>query len=496
MNTVYHNIIDKFHHKKVLVIGDIILDAYLRGDSTRLSPEAPVPVVNVSSRDEVVGGAANIAVNLRALGADVTFVSVLGEDEYAERSIDLLQKAGIDTTAIVKEPGRKTMVKTRVIVHNQILARFDYGTQKSIGNDSEDKLMQFLKEHYKDYEMVVVGDYYRGVATSAMINALKDLQKDHPKFLAIDSKDLLSFKDLNPSLVKPNYFEAIKLLGLPNEDSNRSEQMLAFGEALYEKTNGKTVALTLDSEGAMVFEEGKFKYRSFAYQVSTPNVVGAGDTFISAFSLALNAAADIPLATEIATASAAIAVQKEDTAPCYNTELRSFFSIHNKFLTHAQELKKLCEIYEAQGKRIVFTNGCFDILHSGHVSYLNRAKELGDVLIVGLNNDESIKRLKGPERPINLLEDRMQVLSGLSSIDHIIPFGEEGDDTPIEILKVIKPGLYVKGGDYTRDILPEAKVVEELGGKVVFVPLVPDQSTSLIIRRINSSNSYRLAANA
>ncbi|HEY1009675.1 MAG TPA: PfkB family carbohydrate kinase, partial [Daejeonella sp.] len=464
MNTAYHNIIDQFHQIKVLVIGDIILDTYLKGESTRLSPEAPVPVVNVSQKEEVVGGAANIAVNLRALGADVTFVSALGDDTPAETAINMLQEAGINTEAIFKEPGRKTMVKTRVMVQSQILSRFDYGTQRPINEITESYLKDFLEEHYRDYELIVIGDYYRGIMTASVIEALVRLNVAHPKFTAVDSKNLLCFKDLKPTLVKPNYFEATKLLGLSNDVVDRAEQMLSCGKDLYDKTRASIIALTLDADGALIFEDGTFKYRSFAHHVSSPSVVGAGDTFVSALSLSLHSDADIPLATEIATAAAAIAVQKEDTAPCLNAELRTFFSIHNKFITHAHELKKLCEIYEAQEKRIIFTNGCFDILHSGHVTYLNRAKELGDVLIVGVNNDESIKRLKGNDRPINPLDDRIQVLSGLSSIDHVISFGEEGDDTPIEILRIIKPQLYVKGGDYTKETLPEAKVVEELGG--------------------------------
>ncbi|WP_423149212.1 D-glycero-beta-D-manno-heptose 1-phosphate adenylyltransferase [Rubrolithibacter danxiaensis] len=490
MNAAYLNILEQFSQPKVLVVGDIILDSYLKGDSTRLSPEAPVPVVNVSLQDEVVGGAANIAVNLCALGAKVTFLSAVGDDDGAERAIQLIKKAGIETHAIVKEAGRKTMVKTRVMCQSQILARFDYGSQKPVNSQTQETLIKYLKEHYSDFEIIMVGDYYSGILTPNLIKTLEQLQKKAPKFFAVDSKNLLSFKNVKPSLVKPNYYEALKILNLSHQESDRAEQLANYGEKLYEKTKAKNIALTLDADGALIFQEGKFSYRSLAHHVSSPNVVGAGDTFISAYTLALHTGADIPLATELATAAAAIAVQKEDTAPCYVEELTSFFSIHNKFVTHPIELKKLCEIYEAQGKRIVFTNGCFDILHSGHVSYLNRSKEMGDILIVGLNSDESIQRLKGKDRPINPLADRMQVLSGLSAIDHIVPFTE---DTPIELIKAARPHIYAKGGDYTKETLPEAKIVEELGGEVVFVPLVPDHSTTLIIRRINSGNEYRLA---
>lgn len=484
MNTAYHHILDQFRYPDVLVIGDVILDMYLKGDSSRLSPEAPVPVVNVSNRTSVAGGAANIAANFKALSANVTFLSAVGDDEEADKVIGLLDGCGIITDAIYKEAGRKTTVKTRVMSQSQILARFDYGTQRPIDTFTEEKLIHYLKDNYSRFDMVIIGDYYRGILTEGVIKVIESLQKESPRFLAVDSKDLGSFKNLRPTLVKPNYFEAAKLLDIAAQPENRAEQMQAYGQQLHEKTGAEIVALTLDQEGAIVFNQGNFAYRCYAHHLPGANVVGAGDTFISALSLALHINTDIPLATELATAAAAIAINKEGTAPCSHHELSTFFSVHNKCLMHVNELKKLAEIYEAQGKRIVFTNGCFDILHSGHVNYLNRAKELGDVLIVGLNSDASIKRLKGSERPINPLEDRMEVLSGLSAIDHIIAFEE---DSPVALIKAAKPHIYAKGGDYSKETLPEAKLVEDLGGKIEFVPLVPDHSTTSIIRRINSN---------
>ncbi len=491
MNTAYLDIMENFHETKVLVIGDIILDRYLKGDSTRLSPEAPVPIVNISTNHEAVGGAANIALNFCALGAHVTLLSAVGDDEDGQKAIELLKKAGIRADVIFKETGRKTMVKTRVMAQCQILARFDYGAQKPVNEQTRQHLAKYLKKCYPEFDVIMLGDYYGGILTPNIVSVIKELQVKHNRFLAVDSKNLCTFSELKPSLIKPNYPEAIKLLELNFQSKERVEQVQTYGDALLSKTGASVIALTLDADGAVIFENGKPVYRSVAHPVSSPNVVGAGDTFISAYALALTAGADIPLATELATAAAAIAVKKVDTAPCYQNELISFFSVHNKYLTTPQELQKLCEIYEAQGKRIIFTNGCFDILHSGHITYLNRAKELGDILIVGLNGDESITRLKGASRPINPLVERMQVLSGLSSIDHIIPFSE---DTPIELIKAAKPHVYAKGGDYTKETLPEARIVEELGGEVVFVPLVPDHSTTLIIRKISEANTYKQPA--
>ncbi|WP_374165172.1 D-glycero-beta-D-manno-heptose 1-phosphate adenylyltransferase [Arcticibacter sp. MXS-1] len=494
MNAAYHHIIDQFLAPRVLVIGDIILDAYLKGDSSRLSPEAPVPVVAISSKEETVGGAANIALNLKALGASVSFLSAVGDDDTAERAFALLRQAGIATDLILKEKDRKTMVKTRVMAKSQILARFDYGSQLPVNQETERRLADALLESYRDFDIVVIGDYYGGILTPLLVSTLEKLQNEHHKLLAVDSKELAKFRNLKPTLVKPNYYEAIKLLGMDYQPDGRVDQAMATGALLYEKTGAKIIALTIDADGALIFDNGKFAYRSYAYEVASPSVVGAGDTFVSAYSLSLFCGADIPMATEIATAAATIAVQKVDTAPCYNTELKSFFAVNHKIVSNVNELRKLAEIYEAQGKRIVFTNGCFDILHSGHVSYLNKARELGDILIVGLNCDESVMRLKGPERPINPLPDRMEVLSGLSSIDHIISFGHENEDSPVDLIRAARPAVYVKGGDYTKETLPETKVVEETGGEIVFVPYVPDHSTTRIIHRINNGGRLRMQA--
>lgn len=488
MNSAYHDIIDRFKHRKVLVIGDIILDTYLQGFSARLSHD--VPVVEISDSSMVLGGAANIAVNFKALGADVTFVSAVGDDEAGNKTVLLLAGLGFDTQYVLRESERQTTVKTRVMSHSQVLARFDYGSREAIGGKVEQQIISILQESFRRFDVIMIGDYYGGIFTDRIINTLAELKKRNRGLFAVDSKDLSRFRILRPTLVKPNYHEGLKLLRLSEQGKDRGVQMAQYGKELYEITASKIIALTLDAEGAVIFEQGEFRYRSYAHKLPGANVVGAGDTFISAFSLALFNAADIPLSTEIATAAAGIAVSKEGTAPCAYNELRSFFSIHNKYVLHTNELKKLAEIYEAQGKRIVFTNGCFDILHSGHVSYLNRAKELGDVLIVGLNCDDSIRRLKGAGRPINPLEDRMEVLSALTAIDHIVPFVE---DSPVDLIKAVSPHIYAKGGDYSKNTLPEAGLIEQLGGKIVFVPLIPDHSTTGIISRINNNKFLKLA---
>ena len=240
-------------------------------------------------------------------------------------------------------------------------------------------------------------------------------------------------------------------------------------------------AITLDSEGALLIEHNQPPHRVFPQVSRRACGAGAGDTFTSALALALAAGATPVAAAELAGAAAAVVVGKERTATCSAQELREFISAGGKLFGDLQGLSQRVAFYREQGRRVVFTNGCFDILHRGHITYLHRAKALGDVLIVGVNTDAGIRRLKGPGRPINTLEDRLQVLAALSCIDHLIAFD---DDTPCQLIRALRPEVFVKGGDYTRERLPEAPLVEELGGIVQILPLVQDRSTTGIIQRI------------
>lgn len=486
--------IESFNRPRVLVLGDLMLDTWLKGASTRLSPEAPVPVVDISSNTSVLGGAANTAANLRHLGAQVTFLSYAGRDEAGAKAAALLEAAGI-RNQILTCTQRTTIVKTRIVASSQMLTRYDEGTVQPLDADCEERLIALLQEEFMQHDAVVIADYNKGVITPAVISCLEKLNQQHPVFIAIDSKRLPAFKQLQPSLVKPNYPEIRELLTLPDEVNYRAGQLATAGEAIYAVTGACITALTIDREGALIFEKDHLLAHIPALPVVNPNVVGAGDTYISAFTLACLAGADTMCAAEIAGAAAAVAISKTDTAHCRQGELIAHFSVGEKCITDLRQLEHICNAYRAQGRKIVFTNGCFDILHSGHVSYLNSAAQLGDVLIIGTNTDDSIKRLKGNDRPINSLYDRMQVLAGLGVVTHIIPFGSAEDgDTPEALIRAIRPHVFAKGGDYKRETLPEAAAVEELGGEVVLLPLVPDRSTSLIIRRIYTTPALKVAA--
>jgi D-beta-D-heptose 7-phosphate kinase/D-beta-D-heptose 1-phosphate adenosyltransferase len=481
--------INIFGAKRILVIGDLLLDVYLKGSSTRLCPEAPVPVVDVQERTVLPGGAANTVCNLRSLGASVTFCTALGMDPEGDEAISMLVKMGVEHAGIVRDPSRKTITKSRVVSGSQVIARIDEGSENPVNEETTAALIAQIEAAYPNCDGIVISDYDKGVITPAVRDRLIDLQARQPKFIAVDSKRLPFFSRLRPALMKPNYGEAIRLVGAPAQVKDRIHQVSAFADTLYEKLNAELMAVTLDSDGSIVIKNGEPIEIFPAPAVANPHVSGAGDTYLSAFVLSYLHKRDVHRSGVIATAAASIAIRKEYTSACSQPELKSYFNIHTKYISNIHDLNEICDAYHKSGKRIVFTNGCFDILHSGHVSYLHRAKERGDILIVGLNTDESIKRIKGENRPINGLADRLKVLAGLSSVDHIIAFGDETDDTPVPLIRVVRPHIFAKGGDYTKEQLPEAETVLACGGEIVFLDHVPDHSTTRIINRIHQTSN-------
>jgi D-beta-D-heptose 7-phosphate kinase/D-beta-D-heptose 1-phosphate adenosyltransferase len=493
MKIDYLPFLKKFSKYKVLVIGDFILDAYVQGSCTRLAPEASVPVVDVFDKSYCLGGAANAAANLSAMGAKVLFCSVTGNDDMANLSQQLLQKSGINGNFIVTDSSRNTIVKTRVCSSSQTLVRFDEGSENPLAIAAETALIDFLHQAYFKCDAVLIADYDKGILTPTVIAELKKLQLIEKKMVVVDSKRVDVFKQINPFLIKPNYEEAIKLLALPQAHQARVDQLKPYGKLFFEKTNAALIALTLDKDGAIFFKGGQFIHHVGATKVTEPNVSGAGDTFISALMLSLLASAPINIAANIATTAAEIAVTRKDTATCGWLEIADVLTLNQKTITSLEHFKQRCNHLKSEGKRIVFTNGCFDILHSGHVNYLRKAKEMGDLLIVAINDDESVRRLKGKSRPVNTLENRLEVLSAMAFIDYIIPFGHVKDDTPIKLIKTIKPAVFVKGGDYQHQQLPEMEVLERINCEIKFVPIVNHQSTSKIIAKVQGSSALKIA---
>lgn len=484
---------DKFKKFKILVIGDFIVDAYFKGHCNRLAPEAPVPVVDVLNKSYCLGGAANVAANLKALGAEVLFCSVTGQDEQAKKGQELLSNAELSSKWLVKDPARATLIKTRITTPVQAMLRFDEGTTEALSAETESLLLVNIRKAYSLCDAVIVADYSKGVIGPNVIACLMTLKKERPKTIAVDSKRLSEFAALEPSLVKPNYEETLRMLALPFRHADRVEQLKDAGQLLYAHTRAAFTAVTLDKAGSLLFQGPEFVCHVTAPTATNHQVSGAGDTYISAALLAMISGASAQRMAAIGTAAAAIAIEKELTALCFNEELRAAQGPVEKFISGQSFLKNRCSWYKSQGKRIVFTNGCFDILHSGHVSYLNQAKAMGDILIVGLNTDESIKRLKGKSRPINSLANRVKVLAALSCVDHIVPFGVKNDDTPINLIKTVMPDLFVKGGDYEDAQLPEAEILKKIGCEITFLPYITNQSTTQIINRMDHTTRLKIS---
>lgn len=482
-------LLDAIANLHVIVIGEAMLDGYLQGFSDRLCPEAPVPVVTVTNRLYVPGGAANTALNVHSLGGRVTFLSVIGDDSPGSQLREALSERGVSTKHILTQSGRQTLTKQRVMAASQILVRFDSGTTDAIDYNAEQGLIDQLERLFPECDAVIVSDYHYGILTERVINALAQLQARAARILVVDSKNLTSYRNVGVTVVKPNYNQVVQLLAIPplitggkGGIKSRAEQIAPYGEKLLDLTGATIVAVTLDAEGAIIFERDSPPTHTYAQPTNQSRTTGAGDTFSSALTLALTAGVPTPLAADFAAAAAAIVVAKDGTTTCSAKELQDFLSQStNKHIPDLNQLPTLVAFYRNAGRKIVFTNGCFDILHAGHVSYLNRAKALGDILMIGVNSDDSIRRLKGSTRPINPLEDRIQVLSGLGCVDHLIAFDE---DTPSNLIRTLRPDVYVKGGDYTKETLPEAPLVEELGGVVELLPFVENRSTTSIIERI------------
>ncbi|GMA15510.1 D-glycero-beta-D-manno-heptose 1-phosphate adenylyltransferase (plasmid) [Deinococcus metallilatus] len=474
--------LEEFRHLRVAVIGEAMLDSYLYGSADRLCREAPVPIVALHGRHDVPGGAANAAVNVRALGASVEFLSVVGADPEGDILLSRLEEAGVDTSGVVRSPTRETLVKQRVMAASQILLRLDRGTESDVAGADEEALLDALRAAFRRADAVIVSDYGYGILTPRLIEALAEEQGRSPRVLVADAKQLERYRDVGVTAAKPNYGEALRLLHEPalHTAEERLAQVAGWEEAVLEKTGARIVAVTLDVEGALVFEQGQPAYRTFTQPHSNANATGAGDTFVSALALALAAGADTPAAADLASAAATVVVQRDGTTVCKTAELRDFLTAESKVLDKGAVLTRIAALREG-GRRVVFTNGCFDLLHRGHITYLNQAKALGDVLVVGLNDDASVRRLKGETRPINPTEDRAQVLAALSCVDLIVPFSE---DTPAALIEALRPDVYVKGGDYTRETLPEAPLVESLGGEVRLLSYLDDRSTTGIIERV------------
>jgi D-beta-D-heptose 7-phosphate kinase/D-beta-D-heptose 1-phosphate adenosyltransferase len=399
---------------------------------------------------------------------------------------EILAERRIFTGQIVRLSGRRTLTKHRVLADGQLVVRFDEGTTDAISSVAERLLCASLEKHFEQVDAVVVSDYGYGVLTPRVVACIAELQKRSPRPLVVDAKSAAKYRGTQLTALKPNFSEIVAMLGgltIP-EGTPRWQAVAAQGERILELSGAEFVAVTLDCDGALIFSRDAAPYRTYSRPAPQSHATGAGDTYLSSLALALSAGASAPAAAELAAAAATVVVSKQHTATCSLQELLDQIADEGHAADSLSALAPLLTAYRQQGRRIVLTNGCFDILHRGHVAYLDRAKALGDILIVGVNSDGSIRRLKGPGRPINAAEDRLRVLASLRCIDHLILFEE---DTPHRLIEAIRPDVFVKGGDYSLETLPEAELVQQLGGSVKILPLLTGRSTTRLISRMSDA---------
>ncbi len=463
----------------ILVVGDLMVDHYIWGKSDRISPEAPVQVVEVAKEENLLGGAGNVINNLLSLGANVGVCSVIGSDQAGEFIKQRLQEKEIKQEALIQSSLRPTTKKSRIMAQHQQIVRIDREEKRPIDEDAQQQIIDRLNAVVEGYDLVVLSDYNKGVLTEYLTQEIIKVSKSRQKPILVDPKGTDFGKYRGATLLTPNKKEAILASGVDIEDDSALQKV---GEKLIDELGLESLIVTLSEEGMAIFEEGTMqKIPTVAREVY--DVTGAGDTVLAALGYSLAKGESLFDAAKFANAAAAVVVGKVGAATATKEEIRAYErAIYGKAEESKIKTKEaLLEMLNDSKDRIVFTNGCFDILHAGHVRYLGEAKRLGDILIVGVNSDASVKRLKGESRPINTQEDRMAVLAGLEAVDFVVLFDE---DTPYELISAIKPDILVKGADYK-----DKKVVgSDIAKETCLIEFLEGRSTSSVIEKIRGKS--------
>lgn len=465
--------VDRLSTAKVLVVGDVMLDRYIYGSVARISPEAPVPVVKASNTADALGGAANVANNIASLKAHCMLIGVAGEDDSKKSITELLDKAGIESA--LPDGGVATTTKIRVIGQRQQMLRMDYEDILISGAPVFERLQNAFDRQIGDYDLVVLSDYGKGVLSTSFCKYLIEKASAANKPIVVDPKGSDWTKYTGATIITPNVKELSEVAGYSVR--NIDTDIVDAGKRVREKYKLKYLVVTRSEKGITIISDSDVAH--FPTQAQEVfDVSGAGDTVVATMSCAIAAGYDVEDAVRTANYAAGVVVSKMGTVPITAAEL--YQALHGRgqgaalpkerALTWVKEMKSL-------GRRVVFTNGVFDILHRGHVTYLRQARALGDLLIVGLNSDASTRRLKGETRPVNTQDDRAFLLSALDCVDAVVIFDE---DTPYELLQEIRPDVLVKGGDYTVDTI----VGKEFAGEVAVLSFVDGFSTTKTIEKM------------
>ncbi len=456
---------------RVLVVGDLMIDHYIWGSCDRISPEAPVQVVNIKNETKRLGGCGNVVSNLIALGAEVGVISVVGDDELGGEILKLLKDRGAKAELVIAQKGRKSSQKSRVMVTHQQVIRLD--TESTSDIDCADEIVGKFQGILDGYDIVLLSDYGKGVLSDYLTKQIISITKNSAKMVLVDPKGKDYSKYKGATLLTPNKKEASEALGFVIDSDEKLELALKTMKMNYELEYS---LITLSEDGIGLLAQKMVKFPALAKEVF--DVTGAGDSVLATLGYCLASKMSIEDAIDNANLAAAVVVGKVGSADASWGEIES---LKSKKIGFERKLVKLDELLKVDrsGKSLVFTNGCFDILHFGHISYLQKAKMLGDILVVGLNSDSSVRGLKGDSRPVNTQFDRAAMLCAMEFVDFVVIFD---DDTPYEMIKAIVPDVLVKGADY------EGKVVvgSEFAKRVELIEFVEGKSTTNIIEKIRN----------
>lgn len=472
----------KFAECRILVVGDLMVDAYLWGDAERISPEAPVQIVSVSSEEQTLGGAGNVISNLAALGAKVSAVGVIGCGSDGQLVLDQLNALGVNTAGVIQDQQRPTTRKTRIIANHQHVLRFDREVKTEINRQIINQILHSAEEKITNTDLILVSDYGKGLISKALMKKLTATAQKHGKLLIVDPQGLDYKKYAGASFITPNQRETALAAGIEIVD----DQTLAeAARRLIEKTGIDKILVTCGKDGMVYFERDARPYRIGTKARQVFDVSGAGDTVLAVLGLGMAAGYSIKEAVALANTAAGIVVGKVGTATVSKTELADSLNLIPDPTLHKQktvaELSALVLKLQKNGKRIVLTNGCFDLLHVGHIMLLSASKQLGDLLVVAIDDDASVKKLKGPGRPVIKAAERLRIISALDSVDFVVVFSSHQLN---DLIETLRPAVLTKGSNYGADMVIGREIVERFGGRVEIIPVTEDISSSRIINTI------------